>query len=135
MDYIVKRNGRSVPFDAGKIKDAIWKAMQEVGEGDESLAETLSDRVTLALNQRFPDERPTVEEIQDVVEEILVSAGLVRTVKAYILYRKQREDLREMKGLFYEMPLVEDYLRDRDWRVREQQHDVLPPGPEHPYNR
>jgi len=119
MDYIVKRNGRSVPFDAGKIKDAIWKAMQEVGEGDESLAETLSDRVTLALNQRFPDERPTVEEIQDVVEEILVSAGLVRTVKAYILYRKQREDLREMKGLFYEMPLVEDYLRDRDWRVRE----------------
>jgi len=119
MDYIVKRNGRSVPFNEGKVTTAIWKAMQEVGEGDERLAKRLSERVVLTLDQRYPKERPTVEEIQDIVEETLISAGLARVAKAYILYRKQREDLREMKGLLREMALVEDYLNDRDWRVRE----------------
>ncbi|HHK67000.1 MAG TPA: ribonucleoside triphosphate reductase, partial [Candidatus Acetothermia bacterium] len=119
MDYIVKRDGRSVPFNQLKVTTAIWKAMEEVGEGDERLAERLSGRVVLTLDRRFPGERPTVEEIQDIVEETLISAGLVRTAKAYILYRKQREDLREMKGLLSEVPLVEDYLNDRDWRVRE----------------
>jgi len=119
MDYIVKRNGRSVPFNEVKVTTAIWKAMQEVGEGDERLAKRLSERVVLTLDQRYPKERPTVEEIQDIVEETLISAGLARVAKAYILYRKQREDLREMKGLLREMALVEDYLNDRDWRVRE----------------
>jgi len=119
MDYIVKRNGRSVPFDGVKVTTAIWKAMEEVGEGDERLAARLAERVELTLDERFPDERATVEEIQDIVEETLISAGLVRVAKAYILYRKQREDLREMEGLLREISLVEDYLNDRDWRVRE----------------
>jgi len=119
MDYIVKRNGRSVPFNEVKVTTAIWKAMQEVGEGDERLAQRLSERVTITLDRRYPGERPTVEEIQDIVEETLIAAGLARVAKAYILYRKQREDLREMKGLLREMALVEDYLNDRDWRVRE----------------
>jgi len=119
MEYIVKRDGRVVPFNPTKITTAIWKAMKEVGEGDEYLAQGVADRVLRSLESRFEHESPTVEEIQDAVEEALIERGQARTAKAYILYRKQHEDLREMRGLLREMPLVEDYLNDRDWRVRE----------------
>jgi len=119
MQHIVKRDGRVVRFDEAKITTAVWKAMREVGEGDEYLAQRVSQRVADVLGRRFVEEPPTVEEIQDAVEETLIEMGLARTAKAYILYRKQHEDLREMRGLLREMPLVEDYLNDRDWRVRE----------------
>jgi anaerobic ribonucleoside-triphosphate reductase len=119
MDRIVKRDGRVVSFNQTKITTAVWKAMREVGEGDEYLAQSVADRVTHNLEERFVGEPPTVEEIQDTVEDTLIDRGLARTAKAYILYRKQHEDLRAMRGLLDEMPLVEDYLNDRDWRVRE----------------
>jgi len=119
MQRIVKRDGRVVPFNETKITTAIWKAMREVGEGDEYLAKRLSERVEELLDTRFVGESPTVEEIQDAVEESLIEFGLTRTAKAYILYRKQHEDLREMRGLLRELPLVEDYLSESDWRVRE----------------
>jgi len=119
MEFIVKRDGRCVPFDESKIASAIRKAMQEAGDADDGLADDLASRVTVQLDGRFPGERPTVEEIQDVVETILIEAGLTRTAKAYILYRRQHEELREMRGLIRGMPLIEDYLRDLDWRVRE----------------
>ena len=119
MHTIVKRDGRLVSFNEAKITTAIWKAMREVGEGDEYLAQSVALRVTAALDERFVGESPTVEEIQDAVEEALIASGLGRTAKAYILYRKQHEDLRAMRGLLEEMPLVEDYLSERDWRVRE----------------
>jgi len=119
MEYIVKRDGRRVAFDETKITTAIWKAMREVGDPDEAVAQALAGRVRETLDLRFPGERPTVEEIQDVVEETLIERGLARTAKAYILYRKQHEELREMRDLMQGMPLVEDYLNDLDWRVRE----------------
>lgn len=119
MDRIVKRDGRVVSFDESKITTAIWKAMRAVGEPDELAANRLSELVTGLLNERFVDEYPTVEEIQDLVEEVLIEAGYVQTAKVYILYRKQHADLREIRGLVTEIPLVEDYLHDRDWRVRE----------------
>ena len=119
MQSIVKRDGRVVPFNETKITTAIWKAMREVGEGDEYLAKRLCERVTELLDDRFVGESPTVEEVQDAVEESLIEFGLTRTAKAYILYRKQHEDLREMRGLLRELPLVEDYLSESDWRVRE----------------
>ncbi len=119
MEYIVKRDGRCVRFDRTKIETAIWKAMREIGEADHTLARRLAESVRERLERRFPDERPTVEEIQDAVEETLIEQGWGRTAKAYILYRKQHEELREMSGLMRGVPLVEDYLNDRDWRVRE----------------
>ncbi|MGB2983784.1 MAG: ribonucleoside triphosphate reductase [Candidatus Bipolaricaulia bacterium] len=119
MEYIVKRDGRRVSFDRTKITNAIRNAMREIGEADEDLAQRLADRVTEVLDARFPDECPTVEEIQDAVEETLIERGQARTAKAYILYRKQHEELREMRGLIRGMPLVEDYLQELDWRVRE----------------
>jgi ribonucleoside-triphosphate reductase len=119
MQRIVKRDGRVVPFDETKITTAIWKAMRAVGEPDEVAAKRLSEQVVTLLDQRFVGELPTVEETQDLVEDVLMQAGYTRTAKAYILYRKQHADLREMRGLLTEIPLVEDYLNDRDWRVRE----------------
>ena len=119
MQSIVKRDGRVVPFDSVKITTAIWKAMRAVGDADERLAAAFAEQVAEILQQDFVDEFPTVEEIQDRVERVLIAAGHVRVAKAYILYRKQHEDLREMRGLLDELPLVEDYLQDRDWRVRE----------------
>ncbi len=119
MQYIVKRDGRVVEFEESRITTAIWKAMREVGEADTDIAQQLAQLATGLLNERFIDEYPTVEEIQDLVEEILIEAGYVRTAKAYILYRKQHADLRQMRGLLTEIPLVENYLNDLDWRVRE----------------
>ncbi|MEA3239576.1 MAG: ribonucleoside triphosphate reductase [Candidatus Bipolaricaulota bacterium] len=119
MKSIVKRDGRVVAFDEAKITTAIWKAMCEVGDGDEVEAARLCELVTGLLDEHFSADYPTVEEIQDAVEEALIEAGYVRTAKAYILYRKQHTDLRQLGGLMDEMPLVDDYLNDRDWRVRE----------------
>ena len=119
MDRIVKRDGRVVRFDEAKITTAIWKAMRAVGDPDEVAAKRLADRVVHLLDESFVDELPTVEEIQDQVEDVLIHAGYVRSAKAYILYRKQHADLRDMRGLLTGAPLVEDYLNDRDWRVRE----------------
>ena len=119
MERIVKRDGRVVSFDEAKITTAIWKAMRAVGEPDEIAAKRLSELVTGLLKEQFVGEPPTVEEIQDLVEEVLVEAGYVQTAKAYILYRKQHADLREMHGLLTEIPLVENYLNGHDWRVRE----------------
>jgi len=119
MQYIVKRDGRVVSFDEAKITTAIWKAMRSVRDPDEEAAKTLSQQVTVTLDQRFVGENPTVEEIQDLVEDMLITAGWTQTAKAYILYRKKHEDLREMRGRLTELPLVEDYLNDRDWRIRE----------------
>ena len=119
MNHIIKRDGRIVLFDEVKITTAVWKAMRAVGTPDEVAAKRLSELIVGLIDERFVDEYPTVEEIQDLVENTLIEAGYNRTAKTYILYRKQHADLREMKGLLTEIPLVEDYLFDRDWRVRE----------------
>jgi len=119
MQYIVKRDGRVVSFDQAKITTAIWKSMRSVGSPDEQTSRMLADRVVGKLKERFVDEYPTVEETQDLVEEMLIEAGCARAAKAYILYRKQHEDLREMRDMMAELPLVEDYLNDLDWRIRE----------------
>lgn len=119
MQYIVKRDGRVSPFDEAKITTAIWKAMRAVGAPDEVAAKRLSELVTRLIDEQHIEEYPTVEEVQDLVEETLIEAGHTRTAKAYILYRRQHADLREIEGLLTEIPLVEDYLFDRDWRVRE----------------
>jgi len=119
VKYIVKRDGRRVRFDVSRIERAIAEALREVGDAADGMARALADRVTENLDDRFPADPPTVEEIQDAVEETLIERGLARAAKAYILYRRQHEELREIRGLLREMPLVEDYLNELDWRVRE----------------
>ena len=120
MKFVRKRDGRLEPFDQERITNAIWKAAKAVGGKDRELAKRLSDQVVVELKRRFGEDGvPTVEEIQDVVEKILIENGHARTAKAYILYRKQHQDIRELAGLLSQADLVDQYLDMEDWRVKE----------------
>jgi anaerobic ribonucleoside-triphosphate reductase len=120
MKFVRKRDGRLEAFDQERITNAIWKAAKAVGGKDRELAKRLSDQVVAELQRRFGDEGvPTVEEIQDLVEKILIENGHARTAKAYILYRKQHQDLRELASLLSSADMVDQYLEIEDWRVRE----------------
>ena len=115
---IRKRDGRIVDFDRSKITEAIFKAARAVGGSDRELAQKLSDQV-VALIDRLGYTLPTVEEVQDLVEKVLIENGHAKTAKAYILYRKQHQDIRETKALISAVELMDDYLSQIDWRVRE----------------
>ena len=120
MKYVRKRDGRLEPFDQERIINAIWKAAKAVGGRDKELAKRLSDKVVEELKKRFGEDGvPTVEEIQDVVEKVLIENGHAKTAKAYILYRKQHQDLRELAEILSSTELVEQYLDLEDWYVRE----------------
>lgn len=96
LEFIVKRSGEKVPFDAAKIRNAIFRANVRIATerfADEEI-ERLTDKVIQAFLQA--DAIPTVEQIQDMVEEKLIAAGYAKTAKAYILYRAQHQKIREM---------------------------------------
>ncbi len=95
---IRKRDGRIVDFDNDKITSAIYKAAKAVGGKDRKKAEELCSIVIKILCQRFNEENPpTVEQVQDIVEKILMESGHAKTAKAYILYRQKRTEIREFK--------------------------------------
>ncbi len=99
ISKIIKRDGREVPFDQSKITNAIFKALQAVGEGDYQIAQKLSDKVVEILEKSFKTRIPHVEDVQDIVELVLIEEGQAKTAKAYILYRQKRKELREAKML------------------------------------
>lgn len=120
MKYVRKRDGRLEPFNQERITNAIRKAAMAVGERDEEMVKRLSNQVVEELKKDFGEDGvPTVEEIQDVVERVLIKNGHVRIAKAYILYRKQHQDLRELAEILSSSELVEQYLNLEDWYVRE----------------
>jgi ribonucleoside-triphosphate reductase len=120
MKYVRKRDSRLETFERSRIANAIWKAAKAVGGRDKAIAERLSEHVVTQLENHFGDDGvPTVEEIQDLVENILIESGHARTAKAYILYRKQHQDLRELAALMSSGDLIDQYLQIEDWRVRE----------------
>jgi len=121
MKSIRKRDGRVVPFEKGKIVNAIYKAAQAVGGRDYATAERLADKVIELAGYYYLDDFDiaTVEEIQDLVEKVLVKNGHYRTAKAYILYRKQHEIMRESRQLIQNNEIVKNYLDRSDWRVKE----------------
>jgi len=120
MKLVRKRDGRLESFDQERITNAIWKAAKAIGGRDRELAKKLSDQVMAQLSSRFGEEGvPTVEEIQDLVEKTIIESGYARTAKAYILYRKQHQDQRELAALLSDADLVDQYLEIEDWRVRE----------------
>ncbi|MCW3980530.1 MAG: ribonucleoside triphosphate reductase [Candidatus Bathyarchaeota archaeon] len=115
-----KRDGRLEPFDQKRITNAILKAAKAVGGKDLELAQRLSNQVVTHLKERFSEDGvPMVEEIQDLVEKVLIEGGHARTAKAYILYRKQHQEIRELAALLSSADLVDQYLLIQDWRVRE----------------
>ncbi len=95
---IQKRDGRQMPFNVEKIADAIYKAASAVGGKDYNSAVALAEEVCRILDQRVAESgrTPTVEEVQDTVEKVLVENGHAKTAKAYILYRANRTRIREM---------------------------------------
>ncbi|MEM1485161.1 anaerobic ribonucleoside triphosphate reductase [Oscillospiraceae bacterium PP1C4] len=93
---IVKRDGRCVLFDMDKIADAIFKAAQALGGNDYEMARALATEVVAYIEQVHGSESPSVEEIQDAVEHVLVESGHARTAKEFILYRAQRTRVRDM---------------------------------------
>ncbi|MEE0516176.1 MAG: anaerobic ribonucleoside triphosphate reductase, partial [Emergencia sp.] len=93
---IVKRDGRTVDFDVNKIAEAIFKAAKVLGGSDRDMAAYLAKQVELYLLEICHNSTPTVEQIQDAVEKILIEAGHARTAKEYILYRAERTRVRDM---------------------------------------
>lgn len=120
VTQIKKRDGRVMAFDAGKIKTAIFKALQATGHEDEHLAEKLTEQVVKNLNKKFDGQIiPNVEEIQDIIEEILIKEDLVETAKGYILYREQHAKIRDLNKFINSDDLIDQYLNKLDWRVKE----------------
>ena len=94
---ILKRDGREVPFNIEKITNAIYKATIAAGEEDYEKAMALAEKVVEMLHKDPNIQVPSVEDIQDIVERVLIEEGLTQTAKKYILYRAERTRIREMK--------------------------------------
>ncbi|HUV81033.1 MAG TPA: ribonucleoside triphosphate reductase [Patescibacteria group bacterium] len=118
---VKKRDGTVVDFNQSKITKAIFKAITVTGRGNGNQSQKLSDKVVQILGRRFKkDEIPNVEQIQDIVEEILISEGLAETAKSYILYREQRRKIREAVTISEEaVERMDQYLEKLDWEVQE----------------
>lgn len=108
IEFIKKRDGRIVPFEKTKIADAIFKAAKSVGGQDRYLAEDLAEAVTVYLNKEFIGKIPTVEQIQDIVEKVLIKTGHAKTAKAYILYREKRARIRQIKQGIIEKNILDE---------------------------
>jgi len=115
---IKKRDGEIVRFEAVKITKVIEKAGQATGEFDYQTAQKLTLKVLSLASNLISDRIPTVEEIQDVVEEVLLSSPYRKTAKAYIIYREQHARIREITAQS-NINLVDQYLQRLDWRVNE----------------
>ncbi|HOK56274.1 MAG TPA: ribonucleoside triphosphate reductase [bacterium] len=115
---IVKRDGRIVDFDSTKITNAILKAGQATGEFGIDVAKKLTVKVLDLALEIIKDKIPTVEEIQDIVEEVLLLSPYKKTAKAYIIYREQHARIREITTKA-SLDLVDQYLNQIDWRVKE----------------
>jgi len=118
--FVIKRDGSKAVFNASKIEIAIWKAVSAVGGTDRSRASAIANKVIEKINELYSDEKvPSVEEIQDLVETILIKGGHDKTAKAYILYRHQRELLRRTEDMVNNFEIISQYITQEDWRVRE----------------
>jgi len=115
---IKKRDGRVVAFDSSKITAAIAKAGQATGEFQEREARKLSLRVLTLAHELHPGPEPEVEEIQDIVERVLLDSPYYKTAKAYIIYREQHAQIRQM-ATRANVDLVDHYIQKIDWKVNE----------------
>ncbi|NOR85047.1 ribonucleoside triphosphate reductase [archaeon] len=123
---IRKRDGRIVPFDNEKISKAIYNAAQAVGGHDKAVSDELTNKVITILDYQFSGkELPTVEEIQDIIEKVLIKSGHSKTAKAYILYRHQRIKTRNMGETFLNVnKTIDEYLNQSHWKVNENANEA-----------
>lgn len=115
---VSKRNGDIVPFNAAKITAAIAKAGAATGEFDEREARRLTIRALSYARDMGLQDPPAVEELQDIVEAVLLDSPFRKTAKAYILYRDQRMQMRNLASRA-SLELMDNYLGKLDWRIRE----------------
>ena len=121
MYNVLKRTGKIVEFDLGKINQAITLAFEAPGrEFNPNMIDFLALKVTADFEPKIKDHHIAVEDIQDSVENVLVQAGYSDVAKAYILYRRQHEKLRDIKGTVLDYKeIVDNYVNINDWRVKE----------------
>ena len=121
MYKVLKRDGKIVEFDISKIENAILKAFEATGTpSNDDIIQTIALRVTAHYSPRIKGGLVDIETIQDSVEAVLSSCGYENVAKAYILYRKQHEKLRNTKSTYLDYKdTVNKYLKVEDWRVKE----------------
>ncbi len=120
IQYIRKRDGRLVKFEEKKIAEAIYRAVEAVGGSDKKQTNFITKQVCDILETIFKKDVPTVENVQDLVEKMLIENGHAKVAKAYILYREQHAQLRDTKDLLSEaVNMVDEYIGKNDWRVNE----------------
>lgn len=121
MINVVKRDGQVAEFNLGKISEAITKAFKATEKFyTEEIISLLALRVTSDFQKKIKDETIHVEDIQDSVEAVLEQTGYTDVAKAYILYRKNREKIRNMKSTILDYKeIVNNYVNEEDWRVKE----------------
>ena len=121
MYTVIKRDGKVVDFDLTRIADAISLAFDAQERNyNQDIIDFLALKVTADFEPKIKNEHISVEDIQDSVESVLVQAGYADVAKAYILYRRQREKLRNMKSTVLDYKAVVDsYVKVTDWRVKE----------------
>ena len=118
---VIKRDGEAAEFNISKISAAVTKAFEATGKSyNNDIIELLALRVTADFNEKVKDDLINVEDIQDSVEKVLEQAGYTDVAKAYILYRKQREKMRNMRSTILDYKeIVNSYVKVEDWRVKE----------------
>ncbi|MDE6965668.1 MAG: ribonucleoside triphosphate reductase, partial [Clostridiales bacterium] len=121
MYQVVKRDGKQTSFDISKISQAIRKAFDaQEKQYNDDIIDLIALRVTADFAGKVKSGLVAVEDIQDSVEHVLIQAGYADVAKAYILYRKQREKIRNMKSTILDYKeLVDSYVKASDWRVKE----------------
>ena len=121
MYQVIKRDGKIVDFNIKKISDAITKAFEAINkEYNPDIIDLLALKVTSDYSKKINDGKVTVEDIQDSVEQVLIDTGYADVAKCYILYRKQREKIRNMKSTILDYKeIVDSYVHNTDWRVKE----------------
>ena len=121
MYNVVKRDGKVVPFDLSKISTAIFQAFDACQKQfNQDIIDFLALKVTAQFEPKIQDGKIEVEHIQDAVESVLIKAGYDDVAKAYIIYRRQREKIRNLNATMVDYKaIVDNYLNVNDWRVKE----------------
>ena len=125
LTQIKKRNGGFVSFTQEKITNAAYNALKSVGKDDRRLAERASDRAVAKIEQMFGSvTAPTVEQTQDVVENVLMEMGEYEAAKSYIIYREHHKELRDLTAAQEEVfnfsrRIINGYVSEEDWRAKE----------------
>jgi ribonucleoside-triphosphate reductase len=115
---VIKRSGATVSFDGDKIRSAVERAGKATGAFDSAEAQLLTIQALKVIAHRFHDRSPHIEQVQDVVEQVLISANHFSTARAYIVYREQRSRLRsDQRTIIDVASSINEYLDRADWRV------------------